>query len=235
MKSTVLLSLIGFLFLVPTRPAFCAEAAHDHHSGQWEKDIAAFEAGDKTNPPPANGILFIGSSTIRFWTTLATDFPGQPVINRGFGGSEIADSTYYANRILFPYSPKAIFFRAGGNDIANGEAPEAVFQDFKDFVTTVHAKLPNTDIFYISWNPTIARWANRDKEAVLNNLVKEYAHQAPHLQYIEAGDIVFGADGKPRPELFRNDRLHFSPAGYKLLVERVRPYMPATIVTPANH
>src|SRR6185312_14197633 len=88
MKSAVLLSLIGFLFFVPTRPVLCAEAAHDHHSGQWEKDIAAFEARDKTNPPPANGILFIGSSTIRFWTTLATDFPGQPVINRGFGGSE---------------------------------------------------------------------------------------------------------------------------------------------------
>ncbi len=235
MKSAVLLSLIGFLFFVPTRPAFCAEAAHDHHSGQWEKDIAAFEAGDKTNPPPAHGILFIGSSTIRFWTTLATDFPGQPVINRGFGGSEIADSTYYADRILFPYSPRAIFFRAGGNDIANGEAPEAVFEDFKDFVTTVHARLPNADIFYISWNPTPSRWQNRGKEKILNDLVKDYASHAPHLGYIEASDFVLGADGKPRPELFRADRLHFSAAGYKLLVEQVRPFMPATSTTPVTH
>jgi lysophospholipase L1-like esterase len=226
MKAIILLTLTTLLLAVPARPGFAAETKHDHHSGRWEKEIAAYEAKDKTNPPPTNGILFIGSSTIRMWSTLATDFPGQPVINRGFGGSEIADSTYYADRILFPYSPKAIFFRAGGNDIAAGEAPEAVFQDFKDFVTTVHAKLPDTDIFYISWNPTPSRWQNRGKEKTLNDLVKDYATHTPHLEYIEASDFVLGADGKPRPELFRADRLHFSPAGYKLLVKQVAPYLP---------
>jgi lysophospholipase L1-like esterase len=226
MKTILLLTLTSLLFAAPARPGFAAETKHDHHSGQWEKDIAAFEARDKTNPPPAHGILFIGSSTIRLWSTLATDFPGQPVINRGFGGSEIADSTYYADRILFPYAPKMIFFRAGGNDIANGEPPMDVFQDFKDFVATVHAKLPDTDIFYIAWNPTPSRWQNRGKEKILNDAVKDFASHTPHLKYIEASDFVLGADGKPRPELFRADRLHFSAAGYKLLVEQVRPYMP---------
>ncbi len=210
--------------LMALRPAFGAEPAHNF--GQWEKEIAAFEAMDRTNPPPMNAVLFIGSSTIRFWTTLATDFPGQPVINRGFGGSEIADSTHFADRIVFPYAPKAIFFRAGGNDIDAGESPEMVFADFKDFVATVHAKLPETDIFFISWNPTIARWQNRDKEKILNNLVEVFARQTPHLKYIEASDFVLGADGKPRPELFRDDKLHFNAAGYKLLAERVRPYLP---------
>ena len=226
MKAIILLMLSSVLLVSPTHPIFGAETRHDHHSGQWEKEIAAYEAKDKTSPPPTNGILFIGSSTIRLWSTLATDFPGQPVINRGFGGSEIADSTYYADRILFPYAPRAIFFRAGGNDIASGEAPEAVFQDFKEFVTTVHAKLPATDIFYISWNPTPSRWQNRDKEKTLNDLVKDYAAQTPHLKYLEASDFVLGADGKPRPELFRADRLHFSAAGYKLLAEKVRPFLP---------
>lgn len=226
MKSIILLTLTSLLLVVPARPGFAAETKHNHHSGQWEKEITAYEAKDKINPPPTNGILFIGSSTIRLWRTLATDFPGEPVINRGFGGSEIADSTYYADRILFPYSPKAIFFRAGGNDIANGEAPEAVFQDFKDFVNSVHARLPNTDIFYISWNPTPSRWQNRGKEKTLNDLVKDYAAYTPHLQYLEASAFVLGPDGRPRLELFRKDRLHFSAAGYKLLVERVQPYMP---------
>lgn len=226
MKAIISLTLTSLLFVLPVRPVSGDEAKHDHHSEHWEKEIATFESIDRTNPPPANGILFTGSSTIRLWSTLATDFPGQPVINRGFGGSEIADSTYYADRIVFPYSPKAIFFRAGGNDIANGEAPEAVFQDFKDFVTTVHAKLPDTDIYFISWNPTPSRWQNRDKEKVLNDSVKDYATHTPHLKYIEANDFVLGPDGKPRPELFRADRLHFSPAGYKLLVEQVKPYMP---------
>jgi lysophospholipase L1-like esterase len=224
MNFTVLLSLIGVLFFAPAHRSFCAETKHNF--AQWEREISAFEARDRTNPPPSHAVLFIGSSTIRLWTTLAQDFPDQRVINRGFGGSEILDSTHFADRILFPYAPKTIFFRAGGNDIANGKPPEAVFQDFKDFVALVHSRLPDTDIFYISWNPTIARWNNRDKERTLNDSVKELASRTPHVKYIETGDMVLGADGKPRPELFRADGLHFSAAGYKLLAERVRPYLP---------
>ena len=224
MKSTALLLLLGLLCIVPVSPAFCADAGHNYE--QWEKEIAAFEAMDRTNPPPTNAVLFIGSSTIRLWTTLAQDFPNQRVINRGFGGSELADSTHFAGRIIFPYTPKAVFLRAGGNDIASGKSPEVVFKDLKEFVATVHAKLPTTDIFFISWNPTIARWQNRDKEKILNDLVKKYARHTPHLKYIETKDIVLGADGQPRPELFRADKLHFSAAGYVLLAERVRPCLP---------
>lgn len=224
MNPVALLSLISFLIFAPARLALGADTTHNF--AVWEKDIAAFEASDRTNPPPTNAVLFIGSSTIRLWTNLAMDYPGQQVINRGFGGSEIVDSTHFADRILFPYAPKAIFFRAGGNDIANGKSPKAVFADLKDFVAAVHAKLPTVDIYYISWNPTIARWQNRNKEAVLNNLAKELARQTPHLKYIETGDMVLGADGRPRPELFSDDKLHFSAAGYKLLAERVRPFLP---------
>jgi lysophospholipase L1-like esterase len=56
--------------------------------------------------------------------------------------------------------------------------------------------------------------------------VEIFARQTPHLKYIEASDFVLDADGKPRPELFRDDKLHFNAAGYKLLAERVRPYLP---------
>src|SRR4026208_1343268 len=73
---------------------------------KWEKDVAAFEAADRTNPPPKNALLFVGSSTIVLWKTLDKDFPNQPIINRGFGGNEIADSTHFADRMIFPYRPK---------------------------------------------------------------------------------------------------------------------------------
>jgi lysophospholipase L1-like esterase len=226
MKAIILLTLISLSLALPLRPVLGDEANYNHHSEKWETEIAAFEATDRTNPPPAHALLFVGSSTIRLWSTLATDFPDQPVINRGFGGSEVADSTHFAGRIIFPYAPKAIFFRAGGNDIAAGGSPAAVFEDFKDFVAVVHAKLPDTDIYFISWNPTPSRWQNRDKEKIFNDLVKNFTTATPHLKYIEAADFVLGADGKPRPELFRADQLHFNAAGYKLLAQQVRPYLP---------
>lgn len=196
----------------------------DHDFAKWEPEIQKFEQIGQTNPPPKHGVLFIGSSTIRLWTNLVADFPSLSVINRGFGGSEILDSTHFADRILFPYEPRAIVLRAGGNDLANGKSPEQVFEDFKDFVSTVRAKLPRADLFYISWSPTPGRVGQRDKETALNRMIEDFAAQAPRLRYIETSDVPLGPDGQPRPELFA-DKLHFNAAGYKLLAARVRPFL----------
>lgn len=224
MKRAALLSLIGCLLLTSVRLAVCDDHAHDF--GKWEKEISAYEQMDRTNPPPKQGVLFVGSSTIRLWKTLDQDFPGQRVINRGFGGCEIEDCTHFAGRIVLPYQPRLIFFRAGGNDLWDGKSLERVFADFKDFVVKVHAKLPETDVYFISWSPTIARWKQADKEKALNTMVAAYARQAAHVKYIETYGMVLGSDGKPRAKLFVDDQLHFNAEGYKLLVERVRPYLP---------
>jgi lysophospholipase L1-like esterase len=201
-------------------------AQTNHNFGKWEQEIKAYEAAERTNPPPKHGLLFTGSSTIRRWATLAQDFPNQPVINRGVGGSETVDITHFADRIVFPYEPKMIFFRCGGNDIHAGKSAEQVFSDYKEFVATVHAKLPETEIVYISQNPTPSRWEQHEKEQALNKLVHDYSEQTPHLKYCEISDMVVDKDGKPRPELFVTDKLHFNAEGYKLLAERVRPFLP---------
>src|SRR4051812_19049654 len=89
-------------------------------STKWEKEIAAFETSDTKQAPAKGGIVFVGSSSIRMWKSLAQDFPQHNVLNRGFGGSEIADSTFFADRIIFPYEPRMVVLYAGGNDIHNG-------------------------------------------------------------------------------------------------------------------
>lgn len=196
-----------------------------HNFAVWEGEISAFEHLDSVQPPPKDGIEFVGSSTIRFWTTLAQDFPDSPVYNRGFGGSEIVDSTHFASRIIFPYAPRKIFFRAGGNDLANGKSAAEVFADFKEFATLVHSNLPTAEIYYVAWNPTPSRWKQHEAEKALNGMVEGFIHAQPYLKYIETYDMVLDATGRPQPELFRPDQLHFSAAGYRLLVERVRPYV----------
>jgi len=224
MKFILWLPFFALLAFVPGQRVWSAETNRDF--GAWEKEISAFEKSDATNPPPKGALLFAGSSTIRFWTTLAKDFPEHRVINRGFGGSQIVDSTHFADRIIIPYAPSAIFFRAGGNDIAAGKSPEEVFADFKEFVATVHRKLPDTDINFMSWNPTILRWDNRDKEKTLNNLVETFAKTTPHVKYVDVYNISLDAHGQPRPDLFRNDKLHFNAEGYKLLAAAMRPHLP---------
>ena len=133
-----------------------ATTAAGHDFARWEKEIAAYEAADRVNLPPKGGALFIGSSTIRLWKTLAHDFPDHKVINRGFGGSEIVDATHFADRIIFPYEPRQIFLRSGGNDIHAGRLPADVAADFREFVRVVHERLPTTEIIYIAVNPAPA-------------------------------------------------------------------------------
>ncbi len=209
----------------PPTPATKAAAARDRGPARWEKDIAAYEAMDRVNPPPRGAVLFIGSSTIRLWKTLESDFPDHRVINRGFGGSQIADSTFFAERIIFPYEPRVVVLRAGGNDLHAGKTPAQVFADYQAFVARVHARLPQTRIVYIATNPTPARWAERDAARALNAMIEAYTRPRPYLKYVETYDMVLGPDGRPRPELFAPDRLHFSPEGYRLLTERVRPFL----------
>jgi lysophospholipase L1-like esterase len=223
MKNILLLPLVGLLLLCSSLQSALAQKAND--STRWEKAIAEYEAQDRANPPAKGQVLFIGSSTIVRWKTLDKDFPEAKTINRGFGGSQIADSTYFADRIIIPYAPKAIFLRAGGNDLNAGKSVEQVFADFKAFVAKVQGKLPDTDIMFISLSPSIARWKQADQEKTLNALIKDYIAGKPHLKYIETYDMVLGTDGKPRAELFVDDKLHFSDEGYKLLIERVRPYL----------
>ena len=189
---------------------------------KWEKEVAAY---DRQSPPPKGGILFIGSSTIRLWKTLADDFPDHKVINRGFGGTEIVDATHFADRLIFPHEPKQIFLRAGGNDIHAGRVPGEVAADFAEFVRVVHARLPRTEILYIAVSPAPARWGETDKYRELNRLIRAMALGMPRVGFVDAFDVSLTPDGRARSDLFVKDRLHFAPEGYKLLAERVRPFL----------
>jgi hypothetical protein len=157
---------------------------------------------DRTNPPPKGALLFIGSSTIRLWKTLAQDFPEQRVINRGFGGSEIVDSTYFAERVIFPYKPRMVLLRGGGNDVHAGKSPEQVFADFKEFVAKIHSKLPETDIVFISLSSQhrALETGGQGKGGQHESRRIPKADTAPEIH--ETYPMPLGPNGEPRPELF---------------------------------
>jgi len=226
----VALTLAGFTSCLQAQTATetAARPAREPQSSpseKWESAIREFEKADLATPPPSSAVLFIGSSTIRFWKTLKQDFPDQPVINRGFGGSQMADSVYYADRIVLPYRPQQIIVYAGSNDLAAGKSPEEVASDFKAFVAHVRAKFPETRISFMSIGPSPARWSQADKQLKTNRLIKEYIATGKQLDYIDVWDQYLGADGKPRDEFFVADRLHNSEAGYKIRTEAVRPFL----------
>jgi hypothetical protein len=196
-----------------------------HPSQKWEKNIVAFEEADKKSPPPQGGIEFIGASGIARWTTLKEDFAGMPVYNRGFGGSQIEDATYYADRIVIPYRPKAIVFQSGGNDLNAGKSPEKVAKDFEAFVAKVRAALPDVRILYIEQCASSKRWDQREKQQQLNKLVKDFIARDRNLVFIPMWNEFIGPDGKPNDALYVEDKLHNNAAGYKIRVRIVKGFL----------
>ena len=203
-------------------------------SDRWEKDIAAFEAADLASPPPKGEILFIGSSTIRLWD-LKTSFPDLKTINRGFGGSEMQDSTRYVDRIVVPYGPRIVVVYAGDNDIM-GTPSEQIVIAFERFVRAVHAKLPETKILYIGIKPSLLRWNQVDRMRQANAMIRQFCERDERLGFVDTDNAMLGWDEKPRKELYVADGLHLTPAGYQILNALVRPFLapaaaPATAVS----
>jgi lysophospholipase L1-like esterase len=191
---------------------------------RWEKAITAFEQQDKEKPPPKHAILFVGSSSIRMWN-VAKSFPDLDVINRGFGGSHLADSVHFAPRIILKHQPRVVVVYAGDNDIAAGKTPEKVAADFRDLVRVVQETFPKTRIVYISIKPSILRWKLFDKICQTNALIQAECQKDERLQYVDVVKPMLDEAGKPRPELFVEDGLHLNNKGYELWTSLVKRHL----------
>lgn len=202
------ISLLSLFLVAPARAE--SPAAH-----RFEKDIAAFEAADRQTPPPKGAILFVGDSTFTRWKTMHEDLPHYTVINRGFGGSQMADLLYFVDRVV----------QEGGNDLHGGRTPEALLADMKAFVEKVQAALPGVPIVFGNLTPSPARWSEVDTRRRTNAMLQEFAAAQKGVTVLNFFDEWLGADGQPRAELYVEDHLHPSALGYHLRVKILRPVL----------
>jgi len=209
----ILLIALAFLLAAPL-------GAQD----RWEETIQSFEEADRAQPATAGGVVFIGSSSIRRWG-LEKSFPGRGYVNRGFGGSAIADSTRYADRIVTPRKPSFVVLYAGDNDIGQGGKARQVLADYRAFVAKIHAALPETHIGFISIKPSLRRWHLIDTIREANALVRAETSMDPRLFFVDVDAPMVGSDGKPRPELLVEDGLHMTDEGYRVWVEAIEPFL----------
>lgn len=194
---------------------------------QWASSIDAYARSDRVSPPASGGIVFVGSSTIRLWATrLTTDFPGLGVVGRGFGGSWLPDSTYFASRIVSPYRPRQVLLFSGSNDIAGGRSAAEVAADFRFFVSVVRCLSPTARISFLEITSSPSRWSQRDRVVAANALIRNFTAADAGVDFIPARGLFLTADGSAtRRELFADDLLHLSPAGYNILAQAVRPFL----------
>lgn len=187
----------------------------------FEGEFRAFAEADARTPPPRDALLFYGSSSIRLWNTLASDFAGAQVVNRGFGGSTLAECVQQIDRLIIPLAPRAIVFYAGDNDLAQGASPERIQELFEEFAELIDDRLGVVPLVFISIKISPSRAGNAANILRANALTRSTVERWPNSRYVDVCSLMLDAGGHAQREYFCEDWLHLSPAGYTLWAREV--------------
>ena len=188
-------------------------------------EIQAFQKQDSLSMPPKNGIVFVGSSSIRMWNDAEKTFKKYQVINRGFGGSTLADAINYLDYLVFPYEPRQVVIYSGENDIAGGVSATETFDRLKTLITKIREKQPEVPIIFMSMKESPSRQQYRDTLLKANSMIKDYLSSFPKAVYLDVNSKMLDKNGNTRPELFREDMLHMKKQGYDIWEKAVRPHL----------
>lgn len=192
---------------------------------EWQEDVEAFEIAALTEPTPPGAVLFIGSSSIRRWDSLHEDMAPIPIIKRGFGGSRLFDSIYWADRLVFAHEPAVIVMFSGTNDI-KGEAPKSAVQVrelFKQFVQSARRARCSAPVVYIAINPSMSRIEHLDIVMEANRLIEEHCDDVAELYFVDTAAKLLNKEGRPDTRWFVEDELHLNAAGYAMWTEEIKP------------
>lgn len=186
-----------------------------------DKLIAGDSAIDKKNI-----ILFTGSSSIRVWTSLKTDFPKHNVLNRGFGGSQMTDMVIHADELILRYQPKQIFIYEGDNDIGTGKSPYEILKEAEKLLSLIRKKLPRkVEVLFISPKPSLIRWQLKDKYLDYNRKLELWTKQQGNVAFIDVWTPMLNTDGNVLNDLFIEDGLHMNKKGYEIWAKVIGPYI----------
>jgi lysophospholipase L1-like esterase len=225
--SRLLIKLVTALlvFLIVSCNENKQETSSEPLPSYWE-DIRNFKNADSLSFPPANAILFIGSSSFTLWKDVQEYFPGYTIINRGFGGSTLADQMRYAGDIIFPYKPKQIIIYCGENDLAfDGVSAIVVFERFKKLFQMIREKYSEIPVAFISMKPSPSRRSLIPAMREGNQLIKEFLSAQKNTDFIEVYNLMLDASGEPISEIFISDSLHMNAKGYAIWQKAIQPYL----------
>jgi lysophospholipase L1-like esterase len=193
----------------------------------FAEDIEQFKKQDQLHPPPANAILFVGSSSFTKWKDVSSYFPGYTIINRGFGGSTLPDVIRYSSDIIIPYHPRQVVIYCGDNDLASSDAitADSVFERFRVLFEQIRIGLPGENIVFISIKPSPSRIRLKEKVEKANLLIKTYLSLDRNTGFVDVYHKMFNPDGSLMTDIFLEDNLHMNAKGYAIWQKAITPYL----------
>ena len=230
MKKTlkIVAVIAGLLALAAAWPAWYLYQEIDKARSEdplvWEADVAALERTTHQSCQAGQGVVFLGSSSIRLWDTLGEDMAPLPVVQHGFGGAKLNDLVHYAARLVNACRPRAVVIFAGTNDIdpAASKTPQALLASYQALIAKIRVAQPELPVFYIGITPSPLRWSVWPLAQATNHAIAEWSAQQNNLYFIDTSAALMGTDGEPDGDNYRFDGLHLSARGYRLWAEIIR-------------
>jgi lysophospholipase L1-like esterase len=190
----------------------------------YESEVAALEQRHALGEVPSAPVAFYGSSSIRGWETLADDIGDSRTVNLGFGGSTLEACAYFFERLVVPLRPASLVVYAGDNDLGDGRRPAEVMRSFRALLAKVVRDLGPVPFGFIAIKPSPARASLLSQIREVNEAVRHEIASYPSVYFVDVFEPMLSATGRPRPELFLEDGLHLSRAGYDLWTAVLRPF-----------
>lgn len=191
----------------------------------FEKEVNNFLIADSASFPKTGGYLFVGSSTFRMWNNMQDYFPEIRLLQRGFGGSNMAALLYYTPYIVLPYKPDTIVVYEGDNDLAQHVSPKAFVASCDTFLRIIHKNLPGTVVYFVSVKPSPSRLAILPMQNEANSLLKKMLKHRKWTGFIDIRPAMYDSSGKIKGELFLKDSLHITGQCYRLWADEIKRQM----------
>ena len=195
-----------------------------NYQNEWNDEINAFDElnGDS---PLQGGVLFTGSSSIRFWKDPIKDFNNPNILNRGFGGSQLIDLVENFDRVILQYHPAKIVIYSGDNDVQAGKSAEIVYGNFCTLYGMIKAELPDAKVYYIAIKPSLNRWSKVLEMKKANTMINEFLNTKSNAFFVDIFSPMIGLEGKPQKKWFIEDGLHMTNEGYELWTKILSPFI----------
>jgi len=107
--------------------------------------------------------------------------------------------------------------------LLEGMTPEKVLANMKSFYGMVQKDFPGVKVWFISIKPSIARANLLEAMQESNRLVKAYADQTEHMEYLDVATPMLNEDGSIKDDIFIQDNLHMNAKGYAIWTKIIRP------------
>jgi lysophospholipase L1-like esterase len=171
-------------------------------------------------------IVFAGSSTINNWKDIRATFPDHPILNHGFGGSQMSDLLFYADPLIVACNPSQIFIYEGDNDLNSGKSAEIILADASRLLAIIRKELPRkVPVVFISAKPSLARWRLKEDYEAFNKKLKRWTKRQRKVKFVDVWTPMLDQNGEPFKDIFLGDGLHMNKKGYEIWTSTIRPYL----------